>query len=191
MKNADLHFSYSAPVRVSLAVIVVFCVVAARAETLETFCFLVLFCVARFTTFACWRVSVESVVFPERLVIFRNGIKTFVRLTVVRSLVGVVEIRFCVAVRCVELPSRTAAPARATDIAIAITKIRIFFISDKIVSKIAKSEQVKYADLYDFYLTFWGQMADFLVAKRFVLRYYAERFRIVGHMAAYESARQT
>ena len=45
------------------------------------------------------------------------------------------------------------------------------------------SEQVKYADLYDFYLTFWWQMADFLVAKRFVLRYYAERFRIVGHMA--------
>ena len=127
----------------------------------------------------------------ERLVILRSGIKTLVRAVVVRSAVGVVEIRFCVVVRCVVLPSRTAAPACATDIAIAITKIRIFFISDKIVSKIAKSEQAKYADLYDFYLTFWWQMADFLVAKRFVLRYYAERFRIVGHMAAYELARQT
>ncbi len=38
---------------------------------------------------------------------------------------------------------------------------------------------------------FLGKCVDFVVAKRFMLRYYTERFTIVGRMAAYESARQT
>jgi hypothetical protein len=86
-----------------------------------------------------------------RALVVRAAGNTDVRATVVRSDEGwVVEIRFWVVVRCTELPSRTAAPACAKDIAIAITKIRIFFISDEIVSKIAKSEQEKYKQIYEF-----------------------------------------
>ncbi len=43
----------------------------------------------------------------------------------------------------------------------------------------------------DYLCDFLVSKHDFIVAKRFMLRYYTERFTIVGHMAAYESARQT
>ena len=108
-------------------------------------------CAERFTTFVPVRAVVLPLVVVARALVVRAAGNTDVRATVVRSDEGwVVEIRFWVVVRCTELPSRTAAPACATDIAIAITKIRIFFISDEIVSKIAKSEQEKYKQIYEF-----------------------------------------
>lgn len=190
VKNADLHRSYAIPVRVSDALSAVV-VVAARDKT-NKFGVPVDDWAARFTTFAPVRDVAELDVWVVRFDVVRATGNTDVRATVVRSDDGwVVEIRFCDVARCAELPSRTAAPACATDIAIAITKIRIFFISDEIVSKIAKSGQEKYKQIYEFYLIRWVIFSDFLVAKIFMLRYYVERFTIVGHMAAYESARQT
>ena len=79
----------------------------------------------------------------ERTLTVRTGPRILVlALVAVRSGVDV-EMRFCVWLREL-VPSRTAAPACATDIAIAIIKIRILFISDWIVSKIAILEQAKY-----------------------------------------------
>ena len=175
VKNADLQVSYDAPVRVST---VVFCVfVAARDKITPDDA---PFCGAgvRFTTVPWVRGPFVSGFAVPRFVVLRSEFTTVERSVATRSVVGVVEILFCVDVRCVTLPSRTA--ACATDIAIAITKIRIFFISDEIVSKIAISGQAKYRVICDFYSYFWVVFSDFLVAKRFVLRYYAQRFTIVG-----------
>ena len=136
VKNADLHVSYAAPVRVSDTNV---CFgVAARAVT---------FCVAptvaaRFTTFDdVARVVTDCAV--ARLTVLRTGTNTLVRPVVARSVIGVVEIRFWVP-RCVALPSRTAPSACDKNIAIAIIKLRIFFISDESLAKFAKSGQAKY-----------------------------------------------
>ena len=131
MKNADLQTSYAAPVRVSG--IMTCCLFVVARDDMPEFDV-----VRRGVSLPVARVA------TERELSLRVGVKTVVRAFVVRS-ATFVDILFCWVARCNVLPSRTAAPACAKDIAIAITKIRIFFISGKIVSKIAISGQVKYS----------------------------------------------
>ena len=141
VKNAVLHVSYTAPVRVSDVIPVV----AARDKTLVLVCF-VLFVDERFITLPLVRTSVLLAGIAVRDVVPRPVKMVVGRVDVVRSVVGVVDILFCVALRPIEFPSRTAAPACATDIASAITKIRIFFISDRNCIKNSKIRASKICD---------------------------------------------
>ena len=106
---------------------------------------LVVFCVDRaFETFRWVVLRVVLVV----VVPWRDGFKTVVRGVVVRSGFATVVMRFCVdaPARDALFPSRTAALAEPIPIATAMTKIRIFFISDEILAKFGNSEQAKYND---------------------------------------------
>ena len=131
VKKADLQVSYWVPVRVSI-VVVVDSVVVARAATFFVE-FVVRFVVAR-----------ADVLRPAPFVavVVRVGTNTVVRGAVVRSVFGFVATRYCAAVcvvpppRMPVFPSRTAAPALLAANASVITKIRIFFISDKILAKL-------------------------------------------------------
>ena len=128
VKNADLHVSYSAPVRVSETDIV-----SSFVTRAVTFLFAVLATVAR---------ELFGVTAREEFAAFR----TVVRGVIDRSDFIVVETRFCVDVppRDAEFPSRTAALTTPTPIAIAMIKTRIFFISDEMLAKFQNSEQAKY-----------------------------------------------
>ena len=104
------------------------------------------FCVAsaRFTTVVAGRAAMVFV--PDvRAVVPRPVPSVADRADVPRSVTVVVEIRFCEAVRCVALPSRTAAPACAMHMAKIMLKTKTLFISVKSLAKIVKLEQAKYA----------------------------------------------
>lgn len=86
-------------------------------------------------------VVVVLVVPLARVVEFDAGFSTVVRAVVVRSVLDVVEIRCCVVplLRVVAVvPSRTAASASPMHNAANSAKIRISFISDKILAKFGK-----------------------------------------------------
>ena len=141
VKHAVLHTSYWAPVRVSdIGVPESSSLDAARAIT-----FLVICCLAVRAVVVCEFVSRVVVrVFPS----------TVVRGDTLRSGLLVVATRFCDVVvnapppREVLFPSRTAASTPAMPIKNIAIKIRIFFISDKILAKFGNSEQAKYNVFY-------------------------------------------
>jgi hypothetical protein len=135
-KYVVLHFSYSAPVRVSDIVFLFAFSVAARDTT--DFC----------TTFVALRDDTERALFDrgccavafERFVVFvaLRGVKTDV-FEVLRF--GVVATRDCDTSlpdfeRDTLVPSRTAASAIPAQINKFSAKIRIFFISDEILANL-------------------------------------------------------
>ena len=160
VKYAVLQFSYSAPVRVwAAAPVAADCaareIIGVALRAADVF--------ARVVTAARdWVAARGDVAAPVRVVTVRGdavravsvrdvvaGVNTAVRAADdARSDLMVVDTRCWVTVpdfvRIVALPSRTAAPAPPRQVIQKAQKIRIFFISDKILAKLRISGQAKY-----------------------------------------------
>ena len=118
----------------------------------------------RATTFFCTCVDAARALVFRPLVVAVRELFTpniIVRGDSVRLFFSVVDMRFCPEIvappepRDAEFPSRTAALTTPMPIAIAMTNVRIFFISDEMLANLRNLEQAKYDEFLIIFFKFY------------------------------------